>query len=41
MSSCATVFGTHFGGIEAVDHAIHEPARGDSDLVIHGWQGTL
>ena len=29
-------FGTHFGGIEVVDHIIHESADGARYLVIHG-----
>ena len=29
-------YGTHFGGVEVVEHAIHEGADGRRYLVVHG-----
>jgi UDP-2,3-diacylglucosamine pyrophosphatase LpxH len=34
-------FGSHFGGIELADHAVHEAADGKRYLVIHGDQFDL
>lgn len=31
-------FGTHFGGIEVMDNAIHETANGEKLLIVHGDQ---